>query len=155
MGYAEGTEVSPERSQQEIAAVIRRYGASGFLSGWQGNRAMVEFVADARRVRFVLTLPDDPKPYATTPGGRSRNAAAARSAMEAETRRRWRALALVIKAKLEVVQSGITTFESEFMANIVMPDGRTVAEHVVPVIQESYEQGRVSGRLLAIEAGVS
>ena len=58
--------------------------------------------------------------------------------------------ALVIKAKLEVVQSGITTLESEFMAHIVMPDGRTVAEHVTPVIRESYDRGRVSGQLLAI-----
>lgn len=151
MGYAEGTEVTPERSQQEIAGVIRRYGADGFVSGWQGNRAMVEFFADARRVRFLLTLPDDPTRFATTPGGRSRNQAGQRSALEAEIRRRWRALALVIKAKLEVVQSGITTFETEFMANIVMPDGRTVAEHVVPAIKESYDRGQVSGQLLAIE----
>lgn len=153
MAYAEGTEVTPERSQQEIAAVIRRYGADGFVSGWQGNQAMVEFFADARRVRFVLTMPDDPEDYAITPAGRERNDAGKTKAMESEIRRRWRALALVIKAKLEVVQSGITTFETEFMANIVMHDGRTVAEHVVPVIQESYQRGQVSGRLLAIEAG--
>jgi len=154
MAYAEGTEVTPERSQQEIAAVIRKYGADGFVSGWQGNRAMVEFFADARRVRFLLTLPDDPKAYAKTPGGRFRDERGQRTALEAEIRRRWRALALVIKAKLEVVQSGITTFETEFMANIVMPDGRTVAEHVVPVIKESYDRGQVSGRLLAIEASL-
>lgn len=150
MGYAEGTEVTPERSQQEIAHVIRRYGADGFVSGWQGNRAMIEFIADGRRVRFVLTLPDDPTAYATTAGGRSRNTAGQRNALEAEIRRRWRALALVIKAKLEVVQSGITTFETEFMANIIMPDGRTVAEHVAPAIRESYDRGHVSGQLLAI-----
>ena len=149
--YAEGTEVTPERSQQEIAAVIRKYGADGYIAGWQGSRAMVEFMANARRVRFVIDMPTDPKPYLRTPAGRTRTGAQAKAALEAEVRRRWRALALVIKAKLEVVQSGITTFESEFMAQIVMPDGRTVAEHVVPVIQESYDRGQVSGRLLAIE----
>jgi hypothetical protein len=151
MPYAENTEVPPERSQLEIAGLIRKYGASGFISGWQGNQAMVEFLADGRRVRFTLTMPDDPKNYARTPQGRSRDAEGARKALDGEVRRRWRALALVIKAKLEVVQSGITTFETEFMANIVMPDNRTVAEHVVPAIQESYARGHVCGQLLAIE----
>jgi hypothetical protein len=38
--------------------------------------------------------------------------------MEAETRRRWRALALAIEAKLEVVDTGIASFEHEFGMNI-------------------------------------
>ena len=38
-------------------------------------------------------------------------------------RQRWRALLLIIRAKLEAVESGITTLESEFLANIVLPDG--------------------------------
>jgi len=150
MPYAEGTTVSPESSQQEIAKVVRKYGASGYVHGWQDDKAMVEFIADARRVRFVITLPSDWREFILTPKKVRRTQVQAESAMEAEVRRIWRALALVIKAKLEVVESGITTLETEFMANIVLPDGRTVAEHTLPAIRESYDKGRVSGQLLAI-----
>lgn len=152
MAYAQGTEVSPERSQQEIASTIRKYGADGFVSGWQGNQAMVEFMAHERRVRFIIELPSVASDFKTTPAGKLRPQSSWKPAMEAEIRRRWRALALVIKAKLEVVESGITEFESEFLANIVMPDGRTVAQHVVPRVAAAYELGKVDGNLLAIEA---
>jgi hypothetical protein len=47
-----------------------------------------------------------------------------------EMRRRWRSLALAIKAKLEVVASGIATFDEEFMAHLVLPDGTTVGDRV-------------------------
>ena len=62
---------------------------------------------------------------------------------EQEVRRLWRSLVLTIKAKLECVESGIETFEHAFMANIVLPDGRTVAEHVAPGIAEAYRTGKV------------
>jgi hypothetical protein len=62
--------------------------------------------------------------------------------LQSEEMRRWRALALAVKAKLEVVESGIATFEEEFMAHIVMPDGRTVGEHVAPRIEEAYTSGQ-------------
>jgi hypothetical protein len=62
-------------------------------------------------------------------------------------RRLWRALLLAIKAKLEVVESGLAIFEEEFLSNIVMPDGCTVGEHARPWIAEAYETGRVKGLL--------
>lgn len=151
MAYAENTTVSVERSQAEIQQTVRRYGADGYISGWSGDKAMIEFFASGRRVRFILQLPDQPAAYAKSPGGRNRTALQQRTAMEQEHRRRWRALNLVIKAKLEAVESGITTFEDEFMAQIVLPDGRTVSEHVAPVIERAYVSGKVPGMLLAIE----
>ncbi len=54
MSYAEGTQVSPERSQLEIASLIRKYGATSFATGWQGSKAVVGFVAHGRQIRFVL-----------------------------------------------------------------------------------------------------
>lgn len=51
------------------------------------------------------------------------------------------ALALVIKAKLEAVESGISIFEDEFMANIVLPDGQSVSEFMRPQIALAYDKG--------------
>lgn len=149
MAYAEGTTVSPERSQAEIAELLRKYGAAGFSYGWDNGKAQVAFRAHERIVRFNLPLPDpDAAEFKRTATGRARKDVGA--AYEAEIRRRWRALALAIKAKLECVSTGITTFEDEFMAHIVLPDGRTVSEHVSPKIAQAYSEGLVASSLLAI-----
>jgi hypothetical protein len=66
---------------------------------------------------------------------------------EQAVRQRWRALALVIKAKLEAVESGISEFESEFMANIVLPDGKSVGEWMRPQIAEAYRIGEMPSML--------
>ena len=160
MPYAEGTQVSPERSQQEIASLVRKYGATEFASGWQHGRAMVGFVASNRQVRFILALPTDISAYRWTPRKQRRTDNQAQDQLDAEIRRRWRALALMVKAKLEAVETGIVTFDEEFAAHIVMPDGRTVAEHILPAIEAAYETGEI-GPLLpdygrpALTTGVS
>jgi hypothetical protein len=159
--FAEGTTVSSEKSRAEIETLLRRYGADQFMSGWSGRRAVIGFRAAQRNIRFELTLPDpkDPtlqskrRPYrrsyynSATQRRESTIAGASGDKYEAEVRRRWRSLALVIKAKLEAVSTGITTFEAEFMAHIVMPDGKTIGEHVTPAIAAAYETGMVRGLL--------
>jgi hypothetical protein len=151
--YAEGTSVAPEKSQQEIVTMLRRYGARKIATGWDDDRALVGFEAHERQIRFVLHLPPVAN-FTRTEAGRTRSSDAAATAREAEVRRRWRALNLAIKAKLEVVATGISEFESEFLAYVVLPDGRTVADHTRPAIQDAYATGRVPEMLpKAIGAG--
>jgi hypothetical protein len=158
--YAAGTTVPAEKTRGEIETVLTRYGAKGFAYATQegqngASRARIEFIANERRVRFDLSLPAmTDKRFRYTAAGRwrypgNRADAQARADWEAETRRLWRALLLAIKAKLEVVQSGLAIFEEEFLANIVMPDGRTVGEHAMPAIAESYRRGGVVALLPA------
>ena len=144
--YASSTAVAPDRSRGEIERTLTRYGATGFIYGWEGARALVAFQMAERHVKFLLPLPE-PHDVDTTPQGRHRRAAAVLVAQAQETRRRWRALALAVKAKLEVVASGIVTFDEEFLPYIVMPDGRTVGEHVSPAVTEAYATGRVKALL--------
>ena len=59
----------------------------------------------------------------------------------------WRALRLVIQAKLEAVEAEITTFEEEFLAHIVLPDGQTVAQHVQPRVESMYREGKMQALL--------
>jgi hypothetical protein len=56
--YAEGTSVSVEKSRAEIESILTRYGANGFVSGWQENRAFVAFMKDGRQIRLSMTLPE-------------------------------------------------------------------------------------------------
>lgn len=151
MPYAEATTVSPEKSQAQISETLRKYGAGGFMYGWEGQQAMVAFVAHGRRIRFLLPLPERDD-YGVSSAGRRRNAQQVDSAYEQALRTRWRALLLAIKAKLEAVETGITTFEEEFAAHILLPDGSSVGEHVLPLIEEAYRTGGMPPRLLPLSA---
>lgn len=134
MNYATGTSVSADRSKTEIEHTLRRYGADQFVSGWRDNATMIGFRMGNRMVRFILPLPQpaDFKAIKCRRRGheytKTRSDTAAAGACDQEIRRRFRALSLVIKAKLEAVASGITTFEEEFLAHIVLPGGMTVYE---------------------------
>jgi len=140
--FANKTDVSPEKSRGEIERLVTKYGATKFVSGWEQAGAAVLFEMKGRRIRFSLPMPTpDDRVFKRDGAGRSRNAAQQRAAYEQAIRSSWRALVLVIKAKLEAVESGITTFETEFLAHIVLPGGGTVGEWAVPQIAAAYENG--------------
>ncbi len=145
MQYAKDTSVSSEKSQAEIRKIITRYGATKFAFLEEGERAAIMFEVADRRIRFVLPLPDpnDEQFFRIARRYERRSTAAARQKWEQACRQRWRALALAIKAKLEVVESGIATFEEEFLAYVVMPDGVTVGQHVLPNVERAYTTGRM------------
>lgn len=145
--YAKGTEVSPAKSKAEIEDTVTRYGATAFASGWMTDRAVISFEMHGIRIKFVLPMPD-PKDKAFTEyvsKGRTwlRTDTAAATLYQGAIRQRWRALALVVKAKLEAVESGISVFEDEFMANIVLPSGETVGEWMKPQIAIAYREGKM------------
>lgn len=147
--FAESTTVSPERSRAEIETVINRYGADAFGYGIEAGRAMVQFRCKGKYVRFVLVMPDPKEKrfwtirlnQSSRIGTRTPQQAAV--AHDQEIRQKWRALYLVVKAKLEAVESGITTFEQEFMAHIVLPDGRTAGDAILPGIEQAYSTGKL------------
>lgn len=142
--YAENTQVPVDQSKAEIEKILNRYGADQFMYATRNDAAMVMFRAHNRLVRFIVPMPDpNSKEFRTTETGRGRSNTAASQAYEQEIRRRWRALVLSIKGKLEAVESGIMSFEEEFMANIVLPDDVTVGELMIPKIEEAYKTGRM------------
>lgn len=132
MAFAEGTEVSVEKTQQEIQTLVRKHGASEFAGGWTKGEAGLSFVVKGRRVQFSVKIPDGANPKIRQAAGRMRGYLVNNlpKAVAAEERRLWRCLLLAIKAKLEIVVSGIATFEEEFLAHIVVGDGRTVYDHI-------------------------
>lgn len=141
--FAVKTDVSVSKSKDEIEGIVERYGATQFMSGWASDRAVLGFHVDGRNIRFVLPMPSQDNPAFTHHSQGPRKPEVAAKAWEQACRQRWRALALVIKAKLEAVESGISVFEDEFMANIVLPGGRTVSEEVRPLIAQAYDTGNV------------
>lgn len=122
MRYASRTKVPISKSRMEIETILSRYKADQFGTAMTEDKAMVQFRINKWMVRFVLPLP-------------MKN--------EQDQRQRWRALCLMIKAKLESVESKIVTFESEFLSHLVMPSGQTYGEWAVPQLQDMREHGKI------------
>jgi hypothetical protein len=136
MAYAVTTSVSVAKSKAQIEDIVSRYGASEFVSGWDGNRARIGFEMKGRKVRFVLTLPEK-NARRFTPGKRGmRTTEAAEREWEQACRSLWRSLLLSIKAKLEAVASGIAVFDSEFLSHVVQSNGMTIGESLLPMLTE-------------------
>lgn len=121
--YAARTKIPPDQTRLEVEAMMRKRGADQFFSGGDADRAMLAFRLNGRQIRFMLPL------------GNARS--------EQHRRSRWRALLLVIKAKLEAIDIGIMTIEDAFLADTVLPDRQTVAEYMAPQIAAAYDTGNM------------
>lgn len=153
MAYAESTSVSAERSRAEIERILKRYGAEEFAYATRRDMAVIQFTADGRSIRFTVPLPDPvDRSFSTTPTGQRRTEKQTRERYEQAVRQRWRALTLIVKSKLEAVESGIVTFEQEFFAHILLPGGSTVYEQAAGSVEQAYVSGAVPTSLLQIEA---
>ena len=110
MPYAEKTTVSVEKSRVEIESTLRRYGADQFTYATDDTRGMavIQFRTQDRHVRYVITMPQQNERRFLEHSRGNRTEAAAYREWEQACRQKWRALALAIKAKLEIVQSGIS-----------------------------------------------
>lgn len=140
MSYAHKTEVPTARSREEIERTLKRYGATNFYYGSEMVRTIIGFRIDSRLIRLIVPIPSEQeilRSYKRTPTNKQIEAC-----INQEIRRRWRALALIVKAKLEAVESGISTIEQEFLASIMLGDGKTVYDHLEPRLIESYAKGR-------------
>lgn len=124
---------------------MQKYGANQFVNGYKDTLAVIGFLMVGRQIRFLLPLPDkQARGYWYTPGrGQRRTEEAAHASWEQACRSRWRALYLIVKAKMEVVDAGISTIEREFLYDIVLPDGRTVGERMTPQIATVYQTSQM------------
>jgi len=163
--YAENTTVNVDRSRAEIERTLERYGATGFMYGRDGTQAMLAFRLNGRMIRFVIRMPDRDDPqfkqrevtrsnqYVTRTTHKQLRADEQIVAWEQACRQRWRALALIIKAKLEAGASGIVTFEQEFLAHTLLPDGQTVGDWMEPQVQQAYLTGTMPALLPGLPSG--
>jgi hypothetical protein len=121
--YAEDTKVPISRSHDTIRTELRKLKAEqvGIMEG--ADRHYVVFLVND--IRYIITTPPLPKA----------------KDMEREHMRAWRSIVLLVKAKAVAISEGISTVEREFLANAVMPDGTTLADHSTRLIQQAYKEG--------------
>lgn len=143
--YARETKVASAQTRLDIERELMRYGADMFGYTTSRTQAMVQFMLQDHRMRFIIPLPDRrAREFThTSVRGYLRTQADQDAAYEQAVRQRWRALYLVIKAKLEAVENQISTLEDEFLANIVLGDDQTVGDYLRPRLPQIADTGRM------------
>jgi hypothetical protein len=158
VSYAEGTSVPVEKSKAELEGMLARAGAGqyGVLNNAIEGFAIVAFTLgpkgrpdEARQFKIRLPLPRLVD-FATkpAPGNRRDRTPVARTpdeqqkAHEQACRERWRALVLCVKAKLVLIDLGVSSYEREFLADLVLAEGGTVYGALAPKIADMYLSGR-------------
>jgi hypothetical protein len=140
--FAEGTEISAERSRADIETLLRKHGASEFAVYTSDERTVYMYRLKGMMVRHQVEYPAAKSfqkyNHLKTPLLTKEKL---EKAAESEWRRRWRALLLVCKAKLEMIDSGGSTFEREFLADILLANGETMGQVMLPRVEEMYRTG--------------
>jgi hypothetical protein len=138
LAYAKKTTVPVDRSRAEIEKILSRYGADKFFYGTSPQGSGIGFEYKGRAVRMSVPNPN-PKIYDTD------------KKFESEKRRMWRVLCLALKAKLELIDAELTTFEDEFLAQTALPSGQTVSQWLQPQFKELMETGEMPKLLISGE----
>jgi hypothetical protein len=123
-GFASSTSVSVDKTRLEIETLLTRAGATsrGTAVDDVKNLAIVAFVLKGAQYRVSLPLPK----YTGTIAYKTIRSAL--SAHDQAVRTRWRVLLLLLKSKLEAIRLGVSSAEKEFLADLVLENGRTVHE---------------------------
>lgn len=125
--YAQRTRVSEDRSQAQIQAMLKKFGAQSFALGWDQDSAGVRFRYGQYVIKLEAPLPARDQ-FAETPTGRGRPKADVERRWKEARRQVWRALRLIIQAKLAAIDGHIASFEDEFIGYAELGNGQTVAE---------------------------
>lgn len=159
--YAKDTSVPVEKSQAEIRRIFARYKATAFMFAENDHRATVAFNAQGRNIVLPVPLPDrNSKSIQFLPArnqhdyyGPERSEASKETAYQQEVRQRWRVLVLLLKAKLESIELGLSSFEDEFLAYTMLPSGRTVSQELHGQIDHMMLTGQVPNLVPMLNSG--
>lgn len=147
MSYAENTAVAFEKSISEIIGLVKRAGAQQIGQFEGDDQFAIQFVLENRMIRFRLPFPTIDQMPTRNGNNVTLTNQQRRDRLDQRIRQRGRALLLVIKAKIESVESGIETIEQAFLAHVVMANGETVHERVSKSIAIEYQTGKPNAAL--------
>lgn len=117
------TTVSIEKSKEDINKLLRKFGCRGIQWTWIDNNEILRFMHEfdfkgvAKGIMFEINIPEM---------GR-RKGQGYNKKLVGNEHQAYRIVLHIIKAKLTAVETGVETFENEFLSNILyqLPGGRT------------------------------
>jgi hypothetical protein len=115
------TTVPVEKTREDINDLLKKFGARGIQWTWLDNKNILRFLHEfeyegvKHGIAYELTIPE-----MGTKTGRGYDQQFVRNDKQA-----YRLLFYVIKAKLTAVETGLETFENEFLSKIMyqLPNG--------------------------------
>ena len=135
MAY-ESTEVPVARSQEAIRKLIYAHKGTGVMlmshPPREGFEAMLTIADLPYHIRIMATS----KVRTKDKHGWTLSESGKEKAREQEERRVWRVLYWHLKAVFEAADSGVIDIRDVIMPYVVMRDGRTLSEHVIPRMTE-------------------
>jgi hypothetical protein len=145
--FAEGTDVSVDRSRGEITGILTAHGVQrqAWASDPEGDHLRFELAGFQYLFRIPRPSLEEVRAQWIADGRDWSRVFDPKAKVEAEWRRRWRANVLLLKAKLEFAEGEASTVVRELMPYAVLRDGRTLEEAVVA--------GDASVPLLAARSG--
>ena len=118
--YAEGTDVLVAKSQEEVRKlVVDKMGAQKY--GTMADRAREFVIFELAGVPHSIKV----LPYDT----------------EAEHRRVWRCVVLLVKALWTLVESEMLTVEQALLPTVALPGGQSLAEALTGQVRGALQQG--------------
>lgn len=124
--FATKTDVTEEKSRQDIEHILKKYGATGYGPTWEstpaGTQWQIKFRIKDRFVQMDFIVP---------------------ALGKQATRSFWRAIYNVIKFKLEAVEIGYSTIEREFLADILLPNDTVLGAWILPQLDLAYKSGKM------------
>jgi hypothetical protein len=142
MAY-EATQVSVSKSQEGIRKLLLENSATGIAFVTQteplseGFEAMVPIDGATYRIRIVAQVKKVERK-----SRRRRWGTAPKSDLQmqdAENRRVWRVLFYYLKSVYEAANTGVMEFRELVLPYVVVKDGRTIAQHILPNLGKAIE----------------
>jgi hypothetical protein len=126
MSY-ERTEVAVAKSQESLRKLIMSHKGFGWAAVSQRDPDGKESATEGFQAQVII----DGAPYRIRLSAKLKRTWTERE-REQEERRIWRVLYHQMKADFEASDSGVTQLRERLLPYMVMPDGRTVSEIVLP-----------------------
>lgn len=112
--YAKNTTVPVARSKQKIEELLVSYGIEESFSGRSPRGDGIGWKYQGQVYKMNVPTPSRDKKT--------------EKQYEQELRQRWRILYMSMKMKFEEIDAGVISFEDQFLAQMSLPDGSTVAD---------------------------
>ena len=112
--YAKNTTVPIARSKQKIEELLVSYDIEESFMGRSPRGDGIGFRYKGKV--YKMNVPTPSKEEKTE------------KQYEQELRQRWRILYMSMKMKFEEIEAGVISFEDQFLAQMSLPDGTTVAD---------------------------
>lgn len=124
MAY-ERTKVTVVQSQSDLKRLLMTRGGAGFAfisqPPMEGFEALMPLDGVTYKIRIHAAVPKD-----------SRD-------VEADTRRIWRVFFYHMKSVFEAAEAGVMEFREMMLPYIVVNDGRTIGQHILPNLAQAVE----------------